>query len=98
LGYDKYQRSYLIKTTGSRYKKLEIQVDASAYSPVHNLAIVIEGIEIQHTKIELNNKVLIEDTDYKIGNDGGLDLVKTVVFINVKSEKPLIFSFSDFSK
>lgn len=84
-GYDKFQRSYVLKANNPKAKELRLRVNASMTSPLQNLALVIENWDAGNPRIKLNGKSLKEPENYSIGRITGLDANKTVLFIRIES-------------
>jgi len=84
-GYDKYQRSYVLKANSPKAKELRLRVNASTTSPLQNLALDIENWDAGNPRISLNGKLLKESENYSIGRIFGLEENKTVLFIRIES-------------
>jgi len=65
-GYDKYQRTYLIKSSKNDAKELHLKINASKACPLQNLAIVIENWSQKPHVLKLNGKSLNEGKDFKL--------------------------------
>jgi len=96
IGYDKYQRAYLLKAIDPNAKELDFQIEASAESPVQNLALVIENWSISQIKVKVNNKLIKMDVDYKVGSIEGLYLNKTILYLQLKSITPVTINIGKF--
>jgi hypothetical protein len=89
LGYDKYQRAYLLIAENPKARQLEIQIDSSEASPVQNIALIIDNIDLSHARVIIRDAILKRNADYTTGMIGSPDRDKTIVFIKVQSSHPL---------
>jgi len=88
-GYDKYQRTYVLKAENPTSSDLLLQLEASGESPLHNLVLIIENWSPHITKIKLGNKWLTKGRDYQAGYVAGILEDKTLLYISCKSEHPV---------
>lgn len=94
IGYDKYQRVYLIKSNNSKAKDLHLVVKASNESPLQNLALVIDNWDAGNPQIKLNGTLIKESENYFVGRISGLDENKTIIFLKIESSKNIDLSIN----
>ena len=91
-GYDLTQRAYVIDGAAAASDHLEMELSAGAESPVVNACFIIEGFGSEDVDIRLDGKALAKDRDFKTGLIRNLDKDNFVLWLPVKSEKPVKFS------
>jgi hypothetical protein len=87
-GYDVYQRAYRITRKDAK-GGLDFIVQASESSPIENLALIIENWNNAEAKVSVNGKKSIQGKDYETGYIQGLEENKMIVWIYLKSTKPV---------
>jgi len=65
-GYDKYQRSFILKAIISKAKELYLRINASTTTPLQNLVLVLEDWDAGNPRIKLNGKSLKEAENHSI--------------------------------
>jgi hypothetical protein len=88
-GYDFTQRAWILNAGNGKSDKLRIEIQASAESPVVNACLVIKGWDAENVTIQLDDKKLQKNNDFRIGNRRSIESEDLILWINVKSEKSL---------
>jgi len=86
--YDFAQRAYVLNSTDKKSGNLEVELFAGNDSPIVNICLVINGWETDDITIQLNDRELQENKDYKIGRRRGLEREDLIVWIDYESVKP----------
>ena len=89
IGYDKYQRAFVLKSSDAAQKQISFTIQASEESPLYNLPLVVENWQANAVKITCENQVLTVGKDVLLGNIGGLEQDKAVFFFKIKRTKPV---------
>ena len=51
MGYDKYQRAFVLKSSDAAQKQITFTIQASEESPLYNLPLVVENWQVNAVKI-----------------------------------------------
>ncbi len=92
-GYDLTQRAYQVECSDRLAGDLELELRASADSPIVNACFVIKGWSSDPFSVQMNGQVLQENSDYKTGIIRNLDRDDLILWIkteSVKSSKILV--------
>jgi hypothetical protein len=87
--YDKYQRAYIFSSAAAAAKEISFTINATDSSPVYNLPMVINNWNVKNIQVVLNGKIVKAGADFTVGSIAGLDESKTLLFVKVKSVKPI---------
>jgi hypothetical protein len=93
-GYDLTQRAYVIDGEAATSGQLDMELSASAESPVVNASFIVEGFNSGEIDIRLDGKALVKNRDYKTGLVRKLEKDDLVVWLPVKSDKPVKISIN----
>lgn len=84
-GYDFTQRAYVLNCQDKKSDNLEIELQANQESPLLNICLLLNGVETENLTVQMDDKVLQKDTDYRIGKIRGLDREELIIWIEKKS-------------
>ncbi len=84
-GYDFTQRAYILNCTDKNPDNLEVELIADKESPIVNVCMILNGWEADNITVQMNDKVLQEKKDYRIGRRSGLDREDLIIWIEYKS-------------
>jgi hypothetical protein len=84
-GYDFTQRAYILSCPDKKPDKLEVELIAGNASPIVNICMVINGWEADHISVQMNEEVLREKKDYRIGKRHGLEREDLIIWIEHES-------------
>ncbi|MBA7558236.1 hypothetical protein ES705_51031 [subsurface metagenome] len=87
-GYDFTQRAYVLNSADNKPGNLEVELFAGNDSPMVNICLVINGWETDDITVQLNDKELQENKDYRIGKRRGLEREDLIVWIDHESIIP----------
>jgi len=86
-GYDPTQMAYVLEQFGGGPDVLEMKIAASETSPLIKPAFVIHQWKPVEFELSMNEKMLVEGTDYKIGIVRQLEGNDLILWLNVTSSK-----------
>ena len=86
LGYNRSERAYLLKAEAAMDRPLDLVVAASPMSPVHNLALVVEGWGEASARLTLNGREVPRGPRFRYGHRHTLAGTDLVVWIETRSE------------
>ncbi|MDR2859931.1 MAG: LamG domain-containing protein [Mediterranea sp.] len=89
MGYDVYQRAYLIKQRGNTTGKLRFTLQASESAPVYNPAFVIENLNNPNPVVLIDGKKMTAGKEYETGLIQTLDGNKAIFWIRLKHSRPV---------
>lgn len=84
-GYDFTQRAYILNTSNYKSEILEAEIAASNESPVMNFCILINGWDINKITVQIDDKTLKENIDYRVGKISRLEKDDLIIWINKES-------------
>lgn len=84
-GYDFTQRAYILNCPDKNPDNLEVEFIAGKESPIVNICMIINGWEADNITVQMNDKVLQEKKDYRIGRRTGLDREDLIIWIEYES-------------
>jgi hypothetical protein len=84
-GYDFTQRAYILNCSNGKPDKLEIELMAGDESPIVNICMIINGWEADNITVQLNETVLQEKKEYKIGKRRELTKEYLILWIEHES-------------
>jgi hypothetical protein len=84
-GYDFTQRAYILNYPDKKPDNLEVELIAGKESPIVNICMIINGWEADNITIQMNDTVLREKKDYRIGRRSGLDREDLIIWIDYES-------------
>lgn len=84
-GYDLTQRAYILNCPDKKPDNLEVELIAGKESPIVNISMIINGWEVDNITVQMNDKVLQEKKDYRIGRRKGLNREDLIIWIEYKS-------------
>jgi len=89
-GYDMSEKAYIIKNKVITKKgDLKLTINAQIDSPLNNPAIVISGWGEMNSEIYINGKKASATNDFKTGYIKELDSDRLIVYLHMKSIKPI---------
>ena len=90
-GYDLSERAYRISFTGpEKLHKAKFRLEASADSPLYNPAIILENWGDKKASVTVDGVLLKEGKDYRQGLIERLDNTHLVIWLNRKTNKPVV--------
>jgi hypothetical protein len=84
-GYDFTQRAYILNCPDKNPDNLEVDFIAGKESPIVNICMIINGWEADNITVQMNDKVLQEKKDYRIGRRSGLNREDLIIWIEYES-------------
>ena len=84
-GYDFTQRAYILNCPDKNPDNLEVELIAGKESPIVNICMIINGWEADNITVQMNDKVLQEKKDYRIGRRSGLNREDLIIWIGCES-------------
>ena len=84
-GYDFTQRAYILNSLDEKAELLELEFKASQDSPLVNICMVLNGWEADQITVQMNDKELLENRDYRIGKRRGLESEDLVIWVENES-------------
>lgn len=87
--FDKYERAYIFKTVDPLLKQLSFTVNATPSLPLYNLPVVIDSWNAASVSVRINNQLLKQGKDYRVGFVPELEENKILLFINTRSTAKL---------
>jgi hypothetical protein len=88
VGYDFTQRAYILNCTDNSSTNLEMELMADKNSPMVNISLVIRGWETNEIAVQLNDRELHKNNDYRMGQRMGLEREDLIVWIDYESVTP----------
>jgi hypothetical protein len=88
-GYDRSERAYRLARSAAALQPLELSLDASAASPVRNLAVVLEGWGEAGAALTVNGRAVARGAAFRFGHVRSLERTDLVVWIEARSDAPL---------
>jgi len=87
-GYDFTQRAYILNCQNKKIDNLKVELLANSESPVVNICMVINGWEKGKISVQMDDKILLENIDYRIGMIRGLEKEDLIIWIENESFNP----------
>jgi hypothetical protein len=87
-GYDFTQRAYILNSSDNKSGFLEVELMAGNDSPIVNICLVVNGWETDDISVQMNDLVLEENKDYRIGKRRELESEDLILWIDHKSVIP----------
>jgi hypothetical protein len=84
-GYDFTQRAYILSCPDKMLDNLEVELTAGNESPIVNICLIINGWEADNIAVQMNDEVLQEKKDYRIGRRKGLNREDLIIWIEHES-------------
>ena len=84
-GYDFTQRAYILNCPDIKPDNLEVELIAGNDSPIVNICMVINGWEADNIVVQMNDEVLQEKKDYRIGRRSDLNREDLIIWIEYES-------------
>jgi len=84
-GYDFTQRAYILNCPDKKPDNLEVELIAGKESPIVNISMIINGWGADNITVQMNDKVLQEKKDYRIGRRRGLNREDLIIWIEYES-------------
>ena len=84
-GYDLRQRAYILNSLDKLSDQVELELRASKDSPIVNFCMVINGWEADQITVQMDDKELLENRDYRLGKRRGLESEDVIVWIENES-------------
>jgi hypothetical protein len=84
-GYDFTQRAYILSCPDNKPDNLEVELIAGEESPIVNICMIINGWEVDNIAVQMNDEVLQEKKDYRVGRRSGLNREDLIIWIGYES-------------
>jgi hypothetical protein len=93
-GFDRSERAYHLTRVDPAARSVEISVEASAASPVRNLAIVVEGWGEAGATLALDGQPMPRGPSFRVGHRRSLERSDLVVWVEARRDAPVRFRLS----
>ena len=93
-GYDRNQRVYIISNVSGKANTLEVELNASASSPLVNSAFVIKNWGNKDAELKIDGQKINHGKDFRFGHRHRLKGIDLVVWIKIESTRPVEIQLS----
>jgi hypothetical protein len=86
--YDPGERAWTIERTGGGDAELALTFEATAQSPVENIALVVKGWGDADASLTINGRPIARGKDFRVGHRRRLEAVDLAIFVAMRATSP----------
>jgi hypothetical protein len=86
--YDPGERAWTIERTGGGDAELALTFEATAQSPIENIALVVKGWGDADASLTINGRPIARGKDFRVGHRRRLEAVDLAIFVAMRATSP----------